>query len=85
MSVLALLSRSLPVRYFEFVPGWAEASGRHHDRILAALEQRDAHEAQRVMEHHVTESGELAVEILQEMGYWDGGTESAGTRGTGAA
>ena len=37
------------------------------------------------MEHHVTESGELAVEILQEMGYWDGGTESAGTRGTGAA
>ena len=34
------------------------------------------HEAQRVMEHHVTESGELAVEILQEMGYWDGGTES---------
>ncbi len=85
VSVLALLSRSLPVRYFEFVPGWAAASGRHHDRILAALEQRDAHEAQRVMEHHVTESGELAVEILQEMGYWDGGTESAGTRGTGAA
>jgi hypothetical protein len=23
------------------------------------------------MEHHVTESGDLAVEILQEMGYWD--------------
>ena len=85
VSVLALLSRSLPVRYFDFVPGWAEMSGRHHDRILAALEQRDAHEAQRIMEHHVTESGELAVEILQEMGYWDGGTESAGTRGTGAA
>ena len=71
VSVLALLSRSLPVRYFEFVPGWAEASARHHDRILAALEQRDAHEAQRIMEHHVAESGELAVEILQEMGYWD--------------
>ena len=28
-------------------------------------------EAQRLMEHHVTESGELAVGILQEMGYWD--------------
>ena len=24
-----------------------------------------------MMEHHVTESGALAVEILQEMGYWD--------------
>ena len=84
-SVLRNLSRSLPVRYFEFVPGWAEASARHHARILAALEQRDAHEAQRIMEHHVTESGELAVGILHEMGYWDGGAESAAARGTGAA
>ncbi len=24
-----------------------------------------------MMEHHVAESGALAVEILQEMGYWD--------------
>jgi DNA-binding GntR family transcriptional regulator len=71
VSVLALLSRSLPVRYFEFVPGWAETSAHDHARILTALEQRDAHEAQRLMEHHVTESGELAVGILQEMGYWD--------------
>lgn len=71
ISVLALLSRSLPVRYFEFVPNWAEISAGHHARILAALEARDAHEAQRMLEHHVAESGELAVEILQEMGYWD--------------
>ena len=85
VSVLSLLSRSLPVRYFEFVPGWAEASARHHARILAALEQRDAHEAQRIMEHHVTESGELAVGILQEMGYWDGGTDAVDRRGTGVA
>ena len=83
VSVLALLSRSLPVRYFEFVPGWAASSGRHHERILAALEQRDAHEAQRMMEHHVSESGELAVAILQEMGYWDGAADR--TSGTGAA
>jgi len=84
VSVLALLSRSLPVRYFEFVPGWADASARHHARILAALEQRDAHEAQRIMEHHVTESGELAVGILQEMGYWDGAPADDAT-GSGAA
>jgi DNA-binding GntR family transcriptional regulator len=71
VSVLALLSRSLPVKYFEFVPNWAETSARHHARILTALEEHDAHEAQRLMEHHIAESGELAVEILQEMGYWD--------------
>jgi len=84
VSVLALLSRSLPMRYFEFVPGWSETSAHHHERILAALEQRDAHEAQRVMEHHVAESGELAVAILQEMGYWDGAATD-GARGSGAA
>ena len=82
-SVLALLSRSLPVRYFEFAPNWAEQSARHHARILTALEERDAHEAQRLMEHHVAESGDLAVEILQEMGYWDreesGGIEAGET------
>ena len=70
-SVLGLLSRSLPVRYFEFVPQWAEISAAHHERILSALEARDAYDAQRALEHHLAESGELAVEILQEMGYWD--------------
>jgi DNA-binding GntR family transcriptional regulator len=70
-SVLRLLSRSLPVRYFEFVPQWADISARHHERILAALAAHDAHEAQRLMEHHVAESGDLAVDILQEMGYWE--------------
>jgi DNA-binding GntR family transcriptional regulator len=70
-SVLRLLSRSLPVRYFDFVPQWAQISARHHERILHALEAHDAHEAQRLMENHVAESGDLAVDILQEMGYWD--------------
>lgn len=84
VSVLGLLSRSLPVRYFEFVPHWAEISARHHARILAALEARDAHEAQRTLEEHVAESGDLAVEILQEMGYWDrdsGETDEASESG----
>jgi DNA-binding GntR family transcriptional regulator len=75
-SVLRLLSRSLPVRYFEFVPQWAEISARHHERILSALEARDAHEAQRMLEHHVAESGNLAVDILQEMGYFDRGADA---------
>jgi DNA-binding GntR family transcriptional regulator len=70
-SVLGLLSRSLPVRYFEFVPHWADISAGHHERILVALEAHDAHEAQRLLEQHVAESGDLAVEILQEMGYWE--------------
>ena len=54
---------------------WAETSASHHARILGALEAHDAHEAQRLMEHHVAESGDLAVGILQEMGYWDRDTD----------
>ena len=83
-SVLGLLSRSLPVRYFEFVPNWAAISASHHARILSALEARDAHEAQRMLEHHLAESGDLAVEILQEMGYWDRDTGDGATE-SGAA
>ena len=30
-----------------------------------------------MMEHHLAESGDLAVEILQEMGYWDRDTGDA--------
>jgi DNA-binding GntR family transcriptional regulator len=86
MSVLALLSRSLPVRYFEFAPNWAEISAGHHARILAALEDRDPDDARRMLEYHVTESGALAVEILQEMGYWErGDTESVAATESGAA
>ena len=71
-SVLRLLSRSLPVRYFEFVPQWADDLRAATTRASSsALEAHDAHEAQRMLEHHVAESGDLAVEILQEMGYWD--------------
>jgi DNA-binding GntR family transcriptional regulator len=85
-AVLRNLSRSLPVRYFEFVPQWAEISARHHARILSALEAHDAHEAQRMLEHHVAESGDLAVEILGEMGYWDRDAEEPGdTSEPGAA
>jgi DNA-binding GntR family transcriptional regulator len=77
VSVLGLLSRSLPVRYFEFAPTWATISAGHHARILTALEAHDAHETQRMMEHHLAESGDLAVEILQEMGYWERDTGDA--------
>ena len=85
-SVLGLLSRSLPVRYFEFVPNWADISASHHARILNALEARDAHETQRMLEHHLAESGDLAVEILQEMGYWDRDTGApVGESESGAA
>ena len=85
VSVLGLLSRSLPVRYFEFVRG-GPPSRRHQARILTALEPHDAHETQRMMEHHLAESGELAVEILQEMGYWERDTgDAVEARESGAA
>jgi DNA-binding GntR family transcriptional regulator len=70
LSVLKLMSRSMPPRYFEFVENWPEIAGRQHARILGALAARDAHEAQRSVEYHHYESGELAVEVLEKMGFW---------------
>jgi DNA-binding GntR family transcriptional regulator len=74
VSQLRLLSRSLPVRFFEFAPQWAATSAQHHTEILRALEARDAPEAQRLVEQHLEESGALAIGILEEMGYWNHAT-----------
>jgi DNA-binding GntR family transcriptional regulator len=85
LSVLKLMSRSMPVRYFEFVPQWAEIAARQHGRILGALEARDALDAQRAVEHHHYESGELAVEVLERMGFWaheTGGGDVAESNGS---
>jgi DNA-binding GntR family transcriptional regulator len=70
-SVLRLLTRSLPVHYYEFVPGWHKAAIAQHEEILGALEARDAEAAQRAMERHLRHSAERAVEELGKQGLFD--------------
>jgi DNA-binding GntR family transcriptional regulator len=70
-SVLRLLSRSLPMHYYEFVPGWSAAAQEQHGQILAALERGDPQAAQQAMQRHLADSAQHAVEVLRRLDFFD--------------
>ena len=75
-SVLLLLGRSLPTRFFGFTPGWGEVAHRDHREILRAFHARDEQAARSAMEKHLRDSADYAVRILEDVGFWqptDGG------------
>jgi DNA-binding GntR family transcriptional regulator len=69
-SVLRLLGNSIPARFFVFAPGWSEVAEHDHRRILDALRERDPDAARRAVEHHLRDSADHAVRILEERGFW---------------
>lgn len=70
LSVLGLLSNSIPPHFFEFTPGWTESADEAHRRILAALRARDAAGAREEMERHLRASAEHSVRVLERLGFW---------------
>ena len=69
-SVLGLLARSLPSHHYMFDTAWAVLAARHHDRVLAAIEQHDALGARAAMTEHLVASGHQAVVALKKKGFW---------------
>lgn len=69
-SVLRLLSRSLPMHYYAFVPGWSAAAQDQHGQILRALERRDPQAAQQAMERHLADSAQHAVAVLRRLDFF---------------
>ena len=69
-SVLRLLSRSLPMHYYEFVPGWSAAAQAEHGKILRALQRGDAEAARKAMERHLADSAQHAVDVLQRLDFF---------------
>ena len=71
-SFLRLLMRSLsiPTHFFEFFPGWSATAALHHRHILDALRERNPEKAAQLSESHLQETGKLAIQILEEWGYW---------------
>jgi DNA-binding GntR family transcriptional regulator len=69
-SVLRLLSRSLPMHYYEFVPGWSGRAQSQHEEILQALERADPQAAQQAMERHLADSAQHAVEVLRRLDFF---------------
>jgi DNA-binding GntR family transcriptional regulator len=70
LTVLQLLSKTMPARFFEIAGGWSEIAGDQHRRIMAALRDRDEATAEREMREHIVSGGEFAIKMLQESGFW---------------
>lgn len=70
-SVLLLLGKSIPTRYFELVSGWAESAHEQHREIIDAFRRGDAEAARQAVERHLRDSAQHAVHILEERGFWD--------------
>lgn len=71
-SVIQLLGKSIPTRYFELISGWAETAHTQHREIIEAFRRGDAEAAQHAVERHLRDSAQHAVHILEERGFWEG-------------
>lgn len=71
-SMLGLLSRSLPSHHYMFDSAWAALAADHHERVLVAIEHRDAAAARAAMTEHLVASGKQAVVALTSKGFWAG-------------
>ena len=69
-SLLKMLTRSLPMHYFEFVPEWPEQALHQHADIIEAFRRRDPAGAQRAMEQHLFASARHAVAALERLDFF---------------
>lgn len=70
-SVVKLLGKSLPSRFYEFYTGWAEPASEDHRQIVTALKRRKPDAASSAMVEHFRHGGEHAVRFLESTGFWD--------------
>lgn len=82
-STLLGVSRTLPTNFFGVRWHWSEHAHGDHRRIIAALRSRNGDDAFESMFEHLRRSGEHAVAMLDEAGFWndpnDGGITSRAT------
>lgn len=78
-SVIALLGKSIPTRFFVFAEDWPEVAMRDHRRILEALRARDPKAARRAVEEHLRDSATAAVRILEKRGFWQDAEQARGS------
>ncbi len=70
-SVLNSTVNYVPLRYFQQIPGWVEASVHDHAPIFTALRAKSPAKAQDAMAEHVWHIGNLLVEHLASLGRLD--------------
>ena len=70
-AMLRLLADSLPMPYVDFPDEWLTDAGAQHEEILAAFASGDAMAAQEAMRHHISASGQHAIDVLTRLGFFD--------------
>ena len=73
--ILRSASQYLPRHFYSGNERWRSAVRRDHDRILAAMKDRDAHEARAAIEAHVLDGKERLLRHLDDSGFWDSANE----------
>jgi len=76
LSVLKLLGKALPSRFYEFHTDWSSTADKDHREILAALRQRSPEAARQAVSDHLRRSGEHAVRFLESTGFWNSTPEA---------
>ncbi|MGA0208812.1 MAG: GntR family transcriptional regulator [Candidatus Nanopelagicales bacterium] len=76
ISMVGLLSRSLPMPYEKLPREWLADADQQHSDIIDAFLRRDTLAAQRSMEQHIASSGRHAVEVLDKLGFFARDDES---------
>lgn len=67
---LLLLTNTIPWEFFAARFEWQTRAQDDHRNLLAALKQRDGSLAAEVMRSHLRRSGDFAVRVLEEVGFW---------------
>jgi DNA-binding GntR family transcriptional regulator len=77
-SALRLIVNTMPGRFYETTPGWAEDARKAHERIYAALSAHDADASEKAVNDHMMWGSETAVKNLMEAGFWSDGSSDPG-------
>jgi DNA-binding GntR family transcriptional regulator len=85
LSVLRLLSRNIPSRFFEVTTDWPDHAHADHRRILDALQHRDGEAACTAMSDHLREGATYAVNMLRSAGFWEDGEDGEDGNGESGA
>lgn len=64
-------SRFVPRRFWAMIPGWLELNRTEHGPIIDAVEAREVERARELMAAHIRRAGELLVDYLSSISFWD--------------
>jgi DNA-binding GntR family transcriptional regulator len=76
LSLLRIAMRFVPFRLWPTIPGWLAHNRVGHAPVIDAIEAADGERARAVMTAHIRTAGELLLNHLDSVGFWDSGEQT---------